>query len=97
MVVVGDVVAMEMVITSTLMGLAISKKLTKADNYSLTYYAPQPRATLRIVNPDKPEDVVPYNEYEVLKDTYQEWVDEPKIDPFPLPVEYVGDAEPEQI
>lgn len=41
--------------------------------------------------------LVPYNEYEVLKDTYQEWVDEPKIDPFPLPVEYVGDAEPEQI
>ena len=45
------------------MGLAISKKLTKADNYSLTYYAPQPRATLRIVNPDKPEELVPYNEY----------------------------------
>ncbi len=41
--------------------------------------------------------LVPYTEYEVLKDTYQEWVDEPKIDPFPLPVEYVGDAAPEQI
>jgi PHD/YefM family antitoxin component YafN of YafNO toxin-antitoxin module len=41
--------------------------------------------------------LVPYTEYEVLKDTYQEWVDEPKIDPFPLPVEYVGDATPEQI
>jgi hypothetical protein len=48
---------------NTLMGLAISKKLTKADNYSLTYYAPQPRATLRIVNPDKPEELMPYNEY----------------------------------
>jgi PHD/YefM family antitoxin component YafN of YafNO toxin-antitoxin module len=41
--------------------------------------------------------LVPYDEYEVLKDTYQAWVDEPQIDPFPLPVEYVGDAEPEQI
>ena len=41
--------------------------------------------------------LVPHTEYEVLKDTYQEWVDEPKIDPFALPVEYVGDATPEQI
>jgi hypothetical protein len=49
---------------NTLMGLAISKKLTKAeDNYSLTYYAPQPRATLRIVNPDNPSELMPYNEY----------------------------------
>jgi len=48
---------------NTLMGLAISKKLTKADNYSLTYYAPQPRATLRIVNPDNPTELVNYGEY----------------------------------
>ncbi len=41
--------------------------------------------------------LVPYDEYEVLKDTYQNWVDEPQIDPFPLPVEYVADAEPEKI
>ena len=41
--------------------------------------------------------LVPYEEYEVLKDTYQEWVEEPQIDPFPLPVEYVGDAEPAAI
>lgn len=41
--------------------------------------------------------LVPYDEYEVLKDTYQDWVDEPQIDPFPLPVEYVADAEPEKI
>jgi hypothetical protein len=40
--------------------------------------------------------LVPFEEYEVLKDTYQEWVDEPAIDPFPLPVQYVADAEPEQ-
>ena len=48
---------------NTLMGLAISRKLTKADNYSLTYYAPQPRATLRIVNPDNPTELVNYGEY----------------------------------
>ena len=41
--------------------------------------------------------LVPYDEYEVLKETYQDWVDEPQIDPFPLPVEYVADAEPEKI
>jgi PHD/YefM family antitoxin component YafN of YafNO toxin-antitoxin module len=41
--------------------------------------------------------LVPYDEYEVLKDTYQDWVDAPQIDPFPLPVEYVADAEPEKI
>jgi len=41
--------------------------------------------------------LIPYDEYEVLKDTYQDWVEEPEIDPFPLPVEYVADAEPEKI
>ena len=41
--------------------------------------------------------LIPYDEYEVLRDTYQDWVDQPQIDPFPLPVEYVADAEPEKI
>lgn len=48
---------------NTLMGLAISRPLSKADNYSITYYAPQPRATLRIVNPDSPKELVDYEEY----------------------------------
>jgi phenylacetate-coenzyme A ligase PaaK-like adenylate-forming protein len=48
---------------NTLMGLAISRTLTPADNYSLTYYAPQPRAVLRVVNPDQPDELVPYGEY----------------------------------
>jgi phenylacetate-coenzyme A ligase PaaK-like adenylate-forming protein len=48
---------------NTLMGLAISRTLKPADNYSLTYYAPQPRAVLRVVNPDKPAELVPYGEY----------------------------------
>lgn len=38
--------------------------------------------------------LIPYNEYVVLKDTYQEWVEDPQIDPYPLPVEYVADAAP---
>lgn len=41
--------------------------------------------------------LVPYEEYEVLKDTYQEWVEEPTIDPAPLPIEYIGEAKPEEI
>jgi hypothetical protein len=38
--------------------------------------------------------LIPYEEFEVLKDTYQEWVDEPRIDAYPMPVEYIGDTEP---
>jgi hypothetical protein len=41
--------------------------------------------------------LITYEEYEVLKETYQEWVDHPQIDPYPLPIEYVADAEPEKI
>lgn len=39
---------------NTLMGLAISRRLRPEDNYSITYYAPQPRAVLRIVDPGNP-------------------------------------------
>ena len=41
--------------------------------------------------------LIPYDEYVVLRETYQDWVDHPQIDPFPLPVEYIADAEPEKI
>jgi len=41
--------------------------------------------------------LMPHDEFDVLRDAYQEWVEEPQIDPFPLPVEYVGDAEPEPL
>lgn len=41
--------------------------------------------------------LVPYEEYSVLADTYQEWVDDKTIDPFPLPIQYVGDAKPEDL
>jgi len=41
--------------------------------------------------------LVPYEEYSVLADTYQEWVGDKTIDPFPLPIQYVGDAQPEDL
>jgi phenylacetate-coenzyme A ligase PaaK-like adenylate-forming protein len=47
---------------NTLMGLAISRKRAQGE-YSLTYYAPQPRAILRVVNPDEPTETVAYDEY----------------------------------
>jgi len=45
---------------NTLMGLAASVPLRPEDNYSLTYYAPQPRAVLRVVDPANTAEVVPY-------------------------------------
>ncbi len=42
---------------NTLMGLAKHKPLVPADKYSITYYAPQPRAALRVVNPDTGQPV----------------------------------------
>jgi hypothetical protein len=47
---------------NTLMGLAISKTRGPGE-YSLTYHAPQPRAVLRVVNPDKPDELVNYGDY----------------------------------
>ncbi len=47
---------------NTLMGLAISKKRSLGE-FSLTYHAPQPRAVLRIVNPESPSELMPYGEY----------------------------------
>ncbi len=47
---------------NTLMGLAKHKPLTAEDKYSITYYAPQPRAMMRVVNPDTNEPV-----------DYEEW------------------------
>ena len=48
--------------------------------------------------------LVPVESYEVLKDVYTDWVEEPQnippvegFDPHQLPVEYVADAEPEII
>ena len=46
---------------NTLMGLAGHKPLTSEDRYSITYYAPQPRAVLRVVDPDRTSELVPYD------------------------------------
>lgn len=48
---------------NTLMGLAHSKPLSADEGYSITYYAPQPRAALRVVEPDNPDVQVDYGEY----------------------------------
>lgn len=48
---------------NTLMGLACSKPLTAENNYQLTYYAPEPRAVLRIVDPKQTERTVDYDEW----------------------------------
>ena len=48
---------------NTLMGLACHKPLTPEDRYSITYYAPQPRAVLRVVDPDDPERLVDYDQW----------------------------------
>ena len=45
---------------NTLMGLAHSRPLD--DSYSVTYYAPQPRAALRVVNVDT-DETVPYGTF----------------------------------
>jgi len=45
---------------NTLMGLAASVPLLPEDNFSATYFAPQPRAVLRVVNPNKTEETVAY-------------------------------------
>jgi phenylacetate-coenzyme A ligase PaaK-like adenylate-forming protein len=43
---------------NTLMGLAASVPLKPEDNFSITYYAPEPRAVLRVVNPTKTDETV---------------------------------------
>lgn len=48
---------------NTLMGLAASVPLRPADNFSITYYAPQPRAVLRVVNPARSTELVNYGEW----------------------------------
>ena len=48
---------------NTLMGLACSRPLTKEDNWSITYHAPQPRAVLRVVDPNDTARTVGYGEW----------------------------------
>lgn len=48
---------------NTLMGLAASVPLKPEDNFSITYYAPQPRAVLRVVGPNNTANVVDYGNW----------------------------------
>ncbi|MEE2776356.1 MAG: hypothetical protein VYE73_06280 [Acidobacteriota bacterium] len=45
---------------NTLMGLAASRPVTAEEGYKITYYAPQPRAVIQVVDPDDPDTVVDY-------------------------------------
>jgi len=45
---------------NTLMGLACSKPVTPEEGYKITYYAPQPRAVIEVVDFDDPRQVVDY-------------------------------------
>jgi hypothetical protein len=47
---------------NTLMGLACSKPVTAAENYKISYYAPQPRAVLEIVDFQDPDRIVGYGQ-----------------------------------
>jgi phenylacetate-coenzyme A ligase PaaK-like adenylate-forming protein len=47
---------------NTLMGLAASKPVSAEEGYKITYYAPQPRAVIQVVDPDDPTRIVEYGE-----------------------------------
>jgi len=47
---------------NTLMGLACSKPIGPGDGFKISYYAPQPRAAIQVVNPDDFTKLVGYGE-----------------------------------
>jgi len=47
---------------NTLMGLACSKPIGPEDGYKISYYAPQPRAIVQVVDFDDPDQVVDYGQ-----------------------------------
>jgi phenylacetate-coenzyme A ligase PaaK-like adenylate-forming protein len=47
---------------NTLMGLACSKPVSAEDGYKITYYAPQPRAVVQVVDFDNPDKLVEYGQ-----------------------------------
>lgn len=47
---------------NTLMGLACSKPVTAAEDYKISYFAPQPRAAIEVVDFDNPDQVVDYGQ-----------------------------------
>ncbi|QGJ72154.1 Hypothetical protein PBC10988_38700 [Planctomycetales bacterium 10988] len=47
---------------NTLMGLACSRPVTEEEDFTIAYYAPQPRAVVEVVDPDSHKDVVDYGD-----------------------------------
>jgi phenylacetate-coenzyme A ligase PaaK-like adenylate-forming protein len=47
---------------NTLMGLACSRPVSAEDGYKISYYAPQPRAVIEVVEFDQPDNVVGYGQ-----------------------------------
>ncbi|HLN27791.1 MAG TPA: hypothetical protein VK395_08600 [Gemmataceae bacterium] len=47
---------------NTLMGLACSKPVSAEDGYKISYYAPQPRAVVQVVDLDDPDKLVDYGQ-----------------------------------
>ncbi len=52
-----------------LVGVAAGAPLLPEDNFSITYYAPQPRAVLRVVRPDQPDELAGYEEWGRVEQT----------------------------
>jgi hypothetical protein len=48
---------------NTLMGLAACAPFGPENGYSVTYHAPQPRAVLRVVDPEQPDQLVPHGSW----------------------------------
>lgn len=48
---------------NTLMGVAPHRPAIKEDGFAISYYAPQPRAVLRVVDPERTSETVPYDEF----------------------------------
>ena len=48
---------------NTLMGLAIAQPISTKRDFALTYHAPQPRAVLRVTDPDDPDREVAYGDW----------------------------------
>ena len=61
--VLEDRVALVPTYGNTLMGLAIARKVGADDDYALTYYAPQPRAVLGVVDRLEPDRQVDYDQW----------------------------------
>lgn len=52
---------------NTLMGLACHKPFDPADDYAVIYHAPEPRAVLQVVDPDRPKQLVEYGQWGRVK------------------------------